>query len=256
MSLSAMDAGHTGGIASRKKAEAELVKVHGRLVALQERLFAESKRAVLVVLQAMDTGGKDGTIRHVFGPLNPQGVRVKGFKAPTPAERARDYLWRVHQVVPPKGFIGIFNRSHYEDVLVPRVHRYVSPKIIAARYRQINDFERHLAENDITLVKLYLHISKAEQKNRLQRRLDRSDKHWKFNTADLAERKLWHKYMRAYERVLSTCNTPWAPWHVIPADHKWYRNLVVAKIVCEKIEGLKPKFPPAEPGLADIIIDG
>lgn len=175
--------------------------VHKDLNALQEVLYAESKRAVLIVLQALDTGGKDGTIRKVFGPMNPQGVRVTSFKAPSADELAHDFLWRIHHAMPGKGMIGIHNRSHYEDVLVPRVHTWVSPETIEQRYEQINNFEKHLSENGITILKFYLHISRDEQKKRLRKRLDKADKHWKFNTADLQERKLWDEYIKAYDAI-------------------------------------------------------
>jgi PPK2 family polyphosphate:nucleotide phosphotransferase len=253
-SLARVDADSTAGLDGKRRAREELAEIHKRLVALQEVLYAEGKHALLVIIQAMDTGGKDSTIRHVFGPLNPQGVRVTGFKVPTPEELAHDFLWRVHREVPRKGMIGIFNRSHYEDVLVVRVHGLVPPGQIRKRYGQINAFEKHLTENGVTLLKFCLHISKEEQKERLQSRLDRPDKHWKFNTGDLAERKLWGKYMRAYETALTRCSTPHAPWYVVPANRKWYRDVVIGRIVLRTLEGLDLQYPEAEPGLDKVVI--
>lgn len=253
--INQIDSGATPGVKDRKTAEKEMPDIAERMDELQEILYAGADRALLVVLQAMDTGGKDGTIRHVFGPLNPQGVRVVGFKAPTPYEMLHDYLWRIHAAVPRKGMIGIFNRSHYEDVLIARVHDLAPRKEIAMRYRQINDFERHLTENRVTILKLILHIGKKEQKERLESRLDRPDKHWKFSSADLEERKLWPAYMRAYQKAITQCSTSWAPWHVIPADHKWYRNYAVSRIVQATLESMDLSYPDPEPGLDKIVID-
>ena len=253
--LSGVDPGSSRGMADKDKAKTALAGIHARLNELQEMLYAQAEHAVLVVLQATDTGGKDGTIRRVFGPLNPQGVRVAGFKQPTAEELAHDFLWRIHRKAPRKGMIRIFNRSHYEDVLVVRVHDIVPRAEVEQRYDQINAFEKHLAENGVTILKFFLHISKDEQKKRLQRRLDRPDKHWKFNTGDLAERKLWRSYARAYERALRTCSTPWAPWYVVPADHKWYRDWVVARIFLETIERLDLEYPAPEEGLDGVVID-
>ena len=246
------DAGATPGCKEKAAAQAALAVEQERLVALQQMLYAQSKHAVLVVLQAMDTGGKDGTIRRVFGPLNPQGVQVASFKAPTAEELAHDFLWRIHAVTPRTGMIRVFNRSHYEDVLIARVHKLAPREILERRYRQINDFERHLTENGVTIIKCYLHISRDEQRERLQARIDTPDKHWKFNRQDLAERKRWNDYQRAYELALTRCNTRWAPWHVIPADHKWYRDLAVAAVVRSALEKLNLKFPKADPTLAGL----
>jgi PPK2 family polyphosphate:nucleotide phosphotransferase len=240
---------------TKEEGLAELAKITQRINELQEILYAEGKHSLLVVLQAMDTGGKDGTIRHVFGPLNPQGVQVSSFKAPTTEELARDFLWRIHSQTPKKGMIRIFNRSHYEDVLVVRVHNLAPKKEIEQRYEQINAFEKHLTENGTTILKFFLNISKDEQKERLQARLDRPDKHWKFSSGDLAERKLWSQYQRAYEKAVSECSTPWAPWYVIPADRKWYRNYSIARIVLETLEGMNLRYPKAEPGLDQIVIE-
>jgi PPK2 family polyphosphate:nucleotide phosphotransferase len=226
-----------------------------RLEELQELLYAEGKHKILIVLQAMDAGGKDGTIRHVFDGVNPQGVKVASFKAPTDHELARDYLWRVHWHVPAKGEMTIFNRSHYEDVLVVRVKNLVPHNMWRRRYDQINDFERLLSEEGTTVLKFYLHISKQEQKQRLQARLGESEKHWKFSTADLKERGRWSEYVKAYEAVLSKTSTKWAPWYVIPANRKWYRNLVISRILVETLEGLDMSYPAPERGLDKVVVD-
>jgi len=239
----------------KDKARDELENMHERLNELQEVLYAEGKHAVLVVLQAMDTGGKDGTIRRVFGPLNPQGVRVTSFKQPTPEELEHDFLWRIHQQTPRKGMIRIFNRSHYEDVLVVRVHKWAPRRELEKRYDQINAFEKHLSENGVTILKFCLHISKDEQKQRLQDRLDRPDKHWKFSTGDLAERKLWDDYTAAYQEALTRCSTPWAPWYVIPANRKWYRDFAVARILLDTMEDMGLQYPKSEKGLDKVQID-
>ena len=222
---------------------------------LQDILYAQAKHAVLVVLQGMDTSGKDGTIRKVFGPIDPLGAVATSFKRPTPNELAHDFLWRIHRAVPPSGEIGIFNRSHYEDVLVARVHNLVPRARIEARYDQINAFERHLAENDVTILKFYLHISKKEQKARLRARLDDPTKRWKFDPGDLAEREHWDDYVTAYRIALERCSTEWAPWFIVPADRKWYRNAVVARIVRSTLEALDLTYPPDPPGLDKIRIE-
>ncbi len=227
----------------KKEGKEELLRLNEKLEALQELLYAEHKHKVLVVLQAMDTGGKDGVIRHVFEGVNPQGVRVASFKVPTAEELDHDYLWRVHKQVPGKGEIVIFNRSHYEDVLVVRVHKLVSQKVWSRRFEQINRFERMLAEEGVTILKFFLHIDKEEQKARLQARLDEPEKLWKFKPGDLKERDLWDQYTQAYEDVLNKTSTPWAPWYVIPANKKWYRNLAIARIMIETLENLKMEFP-------------
>lgn len=249
------DPSSTPGIPGKEEGRAELERITQRLNELQEVLYAENKRSLLVVLQAMDTGGKDGAIRHVFGPLNPQGVQVSSFKAPTAEELAHDFLWRIHAQTPKKGMIRIFNRSHYEDVLVVRVHNLAPKEEINRRYEQINAFEKQLTDSGTVILKFFLHISKDEQKERLQARLEEPVKHWKFSSADLAERKLWNHYERAYEKAVSECSTPWAPWHIIPANHKWYRNYAVARIVLETLESMKLRYPAAEPGLDKIVID-
>jgi PPK2 family polyphosphate:nucleotide phosphotransferase len=226
-----------------------------RLETLQELLYAQAKHKILIVLQAMDAGGKDGTIRHVFEGVNPQGVKVAGFKVPTPQELAHDYLWRIHQHTPGNGEIVIFNRSHYEDVLVVRVHELVPPSVWRKRYAQINDFERMLVEEGTTVLKFFLHISPDEQKERLQARLDDPTKHWKFSSGDLKERKRWPDYVKAYEAVLSRTSTEWAPWHIVPANRKWYRNLVIATTIVETLEGLKMSYPEPEENLENVVIE-
>jgi len=223
-----------------------------RLETLQELLYAEGKHKILVVLQAMDTAGKDSTIRYVFQGADPLGVKVASFKAPTPYELARDYLWRVHHHVPGAGEIAIFNRSHYEDVLVTRVNGWIDAAECKRRYRQINDFERMLAETGTTILKFYLHISKDEQKKRLEERRDIPEKQWKFHTGDLAVRAQWNDYMDAYEAALSATSTDHAPWHVIPANNKLARNLLVSGLLIEALEDLKMRYPEPEPGIADI----
>jgi PPK2 family polyphosphate:nucleotide phosphotransferase len=240
----------------RAAAEARTREDISRIDELQDVLYAQGKHALLVVLQAMDAGGKDGTIRKVFGPVDPLGLAATNFKKPSERELSQDYLWRVHKAVPPRGMIGIFNRSHYEDVLIVRVLGLAPDDEIERRYGQIKDFEKHMAENRVTILKFYLHISKDEQKKRLQARLDEPNKRWKFNPADLKSRALWDEYMAAYEEALHRCSTPWAPWFVVPADRKWHRNAVIAHIVRQTMEGLDLGYPPEPPGLGDVVIDG
>lgn len=239
----------------KKDGQARLKKLNGKLEALQEMLFAEHKHKVLVVLQAMDTGGKDGTIRRVFNGVNPAGVRVASFKAPTPDELDHDYLWRIHKESPGKGEMVIFNRSHYEDVLVVRVHNIVPPEVWKKRFDQINEFERTLAENGTTILKFYLHIDMDEQKARLQARLDDPTKHWKFRLGDLDERKLWPDYMQAYEDVLGKTSTNYAPWYIVPANRKWFRDLVISSILVDTLEGLKMDYPVSEENLDGVVVE-
>ena len=242
--LAKADAAATPGFKGDKDAAvARLKRLAERLNKLQDLMYAEGKRRLLVILQAMDTGGKDGTIRSVFAPVGQQGARVANFKAPTSAELAHDYLWRVHQQAPARGEIVIFNRSHYEDVLVVRVHELVPRSVWRRRYDQINAFERILADEGTTIVKFFLHISRAEQKERLEARLAEPDKLWKFNPADLKERERWDDYQAAYEDVLNKTSTPWAPWYLVPADRKWYRDLVVAEALVETLAGLNMQYP-------------
>ena len=237
----------------REEAEAEFATLNDRLEALQELLYAEGKRRVLVVLQAMDTGGKDGVIRKVFEGVNPTGVRVASFKVPTAPEMARDYLWRAHQQVPANGELVIFNRSHYEDVLVVRVHELVPEVRWRRRYEQIVAFEKLLADEGTTVLKFFLHISKDEQRRRFQDRLDDPEKHWKFSLGDLKERERWDDYMAAYEEAIDRSSTDEAPWYVIPADRKWYRDLVICRILVAALESLDMAFPqPAD--LRDAVI--
>lgn len=242
--LSRWDADDTGAFQGDKQAgEKKLTELNHQLDQLQDVLFAERKHKLLIVLQAMDTGGKDGVIRHVFENVDPLGVRVANFKTPTPEELAHDYLWRIHRQTPASGEIVVFNRSHYEDVLIVRVHNLVPPAVWRKRYEHINQFERMLCDEGTTILKFFLHISKAEQAKRLQARLDDPTKRWKFNPGDLKERQLWPAYMKAYEDVLSRTSTAWAPWYIIPANHKWYRNLVVATIIVDTLKGLKMRYP-------------
>jgi PPK2 family polyphosphate:nucleotide phosphotransferase len=233
-------------------AEQQLEPLIKRLTELQTALYAESKRALLLVFQGRDASGKDGLTRKVFGPLNSQGCVVSNFKRPTEYELARDYLWRVHQVVPPKGTIGIFNRSHYEDVLVVRVHQLVPKEIWSRRYDQINDFERMLTENGVTILKFFLHISREEQKDRLLERLNDRLKNWKFQVADLEERKRWDDYTEAYQDALEKCSTDWAPWYLVPADRKKARDLLVAQVVADTLERMNPQFPRVDPDVLKI----
>ncbi len=251
--LSDYDPDDHGGY-EKEAAIAETDRLQEKLIALQEKLYAESKQSLLVVLQAMDTGGKDGTIKKVFEGVNPLGVRVASFKVPTPDELARDFLWRVHQQVPPKGFIGIFNRSHYEEVLVVRVNGLKPEAVWKRHYDHINQFERLLADSGTRILKFYLHISKDEQKERLQARLDDPEKRWKFSLGDLPVREKWTDYMQAYEELLERCNTEYAPWHIVPANRKWYRDLVVTRAIVETVEAMNPQFPQPEEGLDTVVI--
>lgn len=242
--LSEWDANdHSGYKGTKKTADKELLKLDSQLDDLQALLFAEHKHKVLIILQGMDTAGKDGTIRHVFRGVNPQGVRVASFKVPTPDELDHDFLWRVHAHTPGKGEMVIFNRSHYEDVLIVRVHQLVPEKEWRQGYKEINDFEEMLAHEGTTIIKFYLNIDQDEQKKRLQARLDDSTKTWEFNIEDLHERKLWKEYMKAYEDAISETSTPWAPWHIVPANHKWYRNLVISKVIIKTLTALKMSYP-------------
>lgn len=255
LKLDKCDPAFTEGVDGKKEARAQLAEMAEEINDLQYKLYAESRTAVLVVIQAIDTGGKDGTIRNVFGPLNPQGVVVTPFKQPTPQELARDFLWRVHSRVPAKGAIGIFNRSHYEDVIVHRVHKLISNRELDRRYRQINDFERLLSENGTVILKLFLHISKDEQRERLQARLDDPAKNWKFEMGDLEERKSWDKYQEAFQAMLDNCSTGCAPWHVVPADKKWYRDWVAAGLLLRTLRRINPKTPEAMKGLDRVKVE-
>jgi len=254
--LSKWDPNDSSGFDGDKAAgKARVIELNRKLEALQELLYAERKHKILIVLQAMDAGGKDGTIRSVFEGVNPQGVHVASFKAPTPEEASHDFLWRIHQQTPGRGEIAIFNRSHYEDVLVVRVHELVPKDVWQQRYEQINHFEQMLAAGGTTILKFYLHIDKDEQKQRLQERLDDPTKRWKFNSGDLAERKLWDQYQSAYEAVLNKTSTEWAPWYIVPANRNWYRNLVIAEVLVRTLEDLPMAYPQPVVGLDKVIIE-
>jgi PPK2 family polyphosphate:nucleotide phosphotransferase len=223
--------------------------------ALQDRLWAEGARALLVVLQGIDTSGKDGTVRGVFGKCGPLGVAVTPFGRPTQEELAHDYLWRVHAAAPKKGMIGVFNRSHYEDVLVVKVRKLAPAAAIEQRYEQINAFEKHLSENGVVILKFMLHISKDKQRKRLQQRLEDPAKHWKFNPGDLEDRALWDDYQQAYETMLGRCSTAHAPWRVVPADKKWRRNAIIAAVVRAKLEEMDPHYPKVDWKASDFRIE-
>jgi PPK2 family polyphosphate:nucleotide phosphotransferase len=256
LDLDKWDAGDQSEFKSGKKsAQAKTTALVKELDRLQELLYAEHKHKILIVLQGMDTAGKDGAIRQVFSGVNPQGVRVASFKVPTLEELAHDFLWRIHQQTPQAGEIVIFNRSHYEDVLVVRVHGLISKDACRRRYADINAFEQILTNEGTTILKFFLHIDKAEQKKRLEDRLAAKDKHWKFNIGDLKERKLWKDYMQAYGDAISATSTAWAPWYVIPANRKWYRNWLISKILVERLKDLKMAYPKSEPGLEKIAIE-
>jgi len=251
--LSDYDPDYTGEY-DKASAGAELPKWQARLNVLQEKLYAQSTQSLLIVLQAMDSGGKDGAIKHVFDAANPQGIRIVSFKAPAANELAHDFLWRIHHHVPEKGMIGIFNRSHYEDVLVVRVNKLVPEDVWKKRYDHINNFERLLTDSGTKVLKFFLHISKDEQKERFTERLTNPEKHWKFSHGDLAVREQWDKYMRAYEAVFEKTNTDDAPWRIIPANRKWYRNLVITKTIVEEMDTMGLEYPPAEPDLDKVVI--
>ncbi|HEY1271305.1 MAG TPA: polyphosphate kinase 2 family protein [Terriglobales bacterium] len=233
----------TGKFKSKAHANTVLAKHQQKLFELQELMYAEGKHSLLVVLQGMDAAGKDGTIRHIFSGVNPQGCQVTSFKQPSVEELRHDYLWRVHRAAPPAGMIGIFNRSHYEEVLVVRVHGNLGKDDLRNRYEAINNFEKLLADNGTTILKFFLHISRDEQKERLQERLDHPQKYWKVNPDDLKERALWDQYQDAYQDVLRHCSSSYAPWYVIPSDHKWFRNVIISQILVETLDGLKMKYP-------------
>jgi PPK2 family polyphosphate:nucleotide phosphotransferase len=236
---------------NKKDSKEALLKLNTELAALQEQLYAEGKHRLLIVLQAMDTGGKDGVIRAVFEGVNPQGVKVASFKVPTPVELSHDYLWRVHQQTPGKGEMVIFNRSHYEDVLVVRVHQLVPEEVWSRRYQHIREFERLLADEGTTVLKFYLHIDLQEQAQRFLARVEDPTKQWKFNPGDLDERDRWEEYMKAYEDMLNQTSTDWAPWYIIPANKKWYRNWLISKIVIKTLKDLDMRYPAAPENIED-----
>jgi len=238
----------------RQTAEAEFVSLSQELIDLQFRLYAEGQRKLLIILQALDAGGKDSTIRKVFLGVNPQGVRVTSFKGPTEEELAHDFLWRIHDHVPAKGMMAVFNRSHYEDVLIVRVDNIVPESVWRPRYDRINEFEQLLVESGSTILKFYLHISKKEQKERFEERLADPTRHWKFDVGDLRKRQQWDDYIDAFEETLTRCTTKHAPWYVIPADQKWYRNLAITRVIVDTLKQMDPQFPAAA-DLSGITID-
>jgi PPK2 family polyphosphate:nucleotide phosphotransferase len=250
--LAAIDPAFSDPKESKKSAEGEIRNYAERLRALQTLVYAEGKRSVLICLQGLDAAGKDGTINHVLGAMNPQGTRVHGFKVPSAEEASHDFLWRVHRQAPAVGEVVVFNRSHYEDVLVVRVHELVPKEVWSRRYDLINDFERNLAAAGTHILKFYLHISEAEQLERFKKRIDDPARRWKISEADYTERNLWPRYIRAYEDAMSKTSTPHAPWYVIPADHKWFRNLAVSRIVVESLEALGMKLPQPRVDLQQI----
>ena len=253
--LNTIDPGNTSDVGDQDAAHKSLTQAIEDINQLQDRLYAESERSLLVILQGMDTSGKDGTIRGVFNATGPIGVTVKPFRKPCGEEMQYDYLRRAHIAAPKKGTITIFNRSHYEDVLVCKVQKLSPMAEIDKRYEQINAFEKMLVENGTVILKFMLHISKAEQGKRLQERLDQPEKRWKFQAADLDDRKNWKDFMAAYETMLEKCSTDWAPWHIIPADHKWARNAAIAGIVRETLAKIDPHYPKPSWKPGDFIID-
>ena len=246
---------YTGAYRKKGETKKPLKKLNKQMLKLQELLYAENQHALLIILQGMDTCGKDGTIRKVMAGINVQGCDVVNFKVPSADEISRDFLWRAHKAVPQKGKIGIFNRSHYEDVLVVRVHDLVPKSVWKQRYQQINDFEKMLVENGTVVLKFFLHISKDEQKDRLEARINDPSKHWKITEADIRERAYWDDYMQAYEAVLQKCSTDWAPWYIIPANKKWYRNLVITERIVKTLEGLDMKFPKPASDVSILSVD-
>ncbi|HUK28573.1 MAG TPA: polyphosphate kinase 2 family protein, partial [Candidatus Acidoferrales bacterium] len=242
--LDDIDADYKGGYGDRNRAEADLAKYSRRMHDLQYLLYAENRRSLLIILQGMDGAGKDGTINHVLAAMNPQGCRVFAFKTPSVEELAHDFLWRISQATPRKGYVSVFNRSHYEDVLVARVHNLVPKKVWSKRYDQINAFEKHLADNGTEILKFYLHIDKDEQLARFRQRLADPKRQWKISESDFAERQYWNKYEKAYEEAVNKCSTDYAPWYVIPSNHKWFRNLAVSQIIVESLASLDMKLPP------------
>ncbi|MBD2464213.1 polyphosphate kinase 2 family protein [Oscillatoria sp. FACHB-1407] len=254
IALAEIDPNASESYERKKDVEQELERQRDRLQQLQTRLYAEQQRSLLIVLQAMDTGGKDGTIKHVFQGINPQGCQVQSFKKPSVEELGHDFLWRYHQRVPARGMITIFNRSHYEDVLVVRVKNLVPESVWRQRYQLINEFEHMLTLNGIVVVKFFLHISKDEQKQRLESRLKDPDKRWKFSVNDVQEREFWDEYQLAFQDAINNCSTDYAPWYVIPANKKWYRNLIIARAIADTLEAMNPQYPPESEGLGAILI--
>lgn len=239
----------------RDAAKEEFRQLRDEFIELQQRIYAEDKHKILIVFQAMDAGGKDSAIRKVFKGVNPQGVRVTSFKGPSKEELQHDFLWRIHKAVPAKGMIGVFNRSHYEDVLIVRVDNLVPESVWRPRYELINQFEHLLHSTGTTILKFYLHISKEEQRERFQDRVDRPDKNWKFSFEDLEKRKQWDDYMEAYEEMLNQTSTTYAPWYVIPTNQKWYRDLALMRIIVNKIRDLNPQYPSPEGDLSGVVVE-
>jgi PPK2 family polyphosphate:nucleotide phosphotransferase len=250
--LSAVDASFKPSHETKTSAQLALAEHAQKLSALQYLLYAQNQRSLLVCLQGLDAAGKDGTIRHVLGSVNPQGARVHAFKVPSPLEASHDFLWRAHRQVPAKGEIVVFNRSHYEDVLVVRAHGLVPKEVWSKRYDLINDFENNLIENGTSILKFYLHIDEAEQLRRFRKRLDDPNRRWKISDADYSERKLWPEYVKAYEEALARTSTEHAPWFIVPANHKWFRNLAISQILVETLESFEMKTPPATVDIAEI----
>ena len=248
--LAEEDAGDTGGLAE-EETRADLRGLQEQIIELQERLFAEERQSLLNVLQGIDAAGKDGTVKHVLAGTNPSGVRVHSFRQPTSEEAAHDFLWRYHQATPARGAIGVFNRSHYEDVLVVRVKDLAPEELWRSRYDSINDFERMLVREGTTIVKFFLHLSKAEQLEKFRERLDRPDKYWKWSENDVKERERWEDYRHAFEEAIAATSTPWAPWYVVPADHRWYRNYVVARVLAGTLGAMDPRFPEPPPDVRE-----
>lgn len=253
--LSKIDPGDSGGMKTKAEISSPLEKNLEEMAELQYKLYAENKRSILVVFQAMDAGGKDGCIRHVMSGLNPQGCHVTSFKAPSKEELEHDYLWRIHKAVPAKGDIGIFNRSHYEDVLVVRVHSLVPRSVWSKRYEQINEFEKHLADTGTVILKFFLYISKNEQRKRFVKRIENPLKNWKFSMGDVEERKYWNNYMKAFEVVLSKCSTKYAPWYIIPSNRKWFRNYAVSQIILDRMKSMRIQIPQPKEDLSNIVIE-
>lgn len=250
--LGKIDAGFTDAHESRKQAMPEIEAYRDKLRDLQYRLYAEGKRSLLICLQAMDAGGKDGTVNHVLSAMNPQGCTAHGFKQPSAEELAHDFLWRIHKACPAKGQVAIFNRSHYEDVLIVRVHKLVPKAVWSKRYGLINDFEKLLVDSGTHIVKFYLHITREEQLKRFKQRIDDPARRWKISDADYAERAYWNDYTAAFEEALQRCSKPHAPWYVIPANRKWFRNLAISRILVEVLEDMNPQFPAPTVDLAEI----
>ena len=252
VTLNELDAGYRGEHEDKESARPELEEYGERLRALQYLMYAENKRSLLIILQGMDAAGKDGTINHVLSTLNPQGCRVYNFKIPSPEELAHDYLWRIHQATPRKGYVAVYNRSQYEDVLVVRVHDLVPKDVWSKRYDEINAFEEQLTNNGTHILKFYLHIDKEEQLERFKERLEDPKRHWKISESDYAERGYWDDYRKAYEDAISKCSTTSAPWYIIPSNYKWFRNLAVSQVLVHTLESLNMKFPKPTVNIEEI----